>query len=282
MTKTSSANSAQPTPNATPPGDVTSILCRRLAAIAQGSKYERLADAILKSIIAGELRAGDQLPPEPNLADATGLSLGTVRRCLSTLAASGVLTREHGRGTFVSSQTQSVNDLWHFRFLAEDSVTLLPVYTRVLRRGIVKKRGAWSRILGPSKKGYVQIERAFNVDSRFVCHSDFYLSADRFLSIIESSAARIETLGLKNLIAEEFQVPTIDATKSGRVVPAPEEIAEVIGVEPGENVLLIEITAKSYGNQAISYQAIHVPPQAAPMDFSVRPEASQFRRGQLQ
>src|SRR5438309_10840627 len=60
---------------------------------------ERLAEAIA----AGELRPGDRLPPERELAERFGVSRMTLRHALESLARRGMLVRARGRrgGTFV-------------------------------------------------------------------------------------------------------------------------------------------------------------------------------------
>jgi GntR family transcriptional regulator len=53
------------------------------------------------ALAANRWRAGDQLPPERELAEAYGCSLITVRRALDELVREGRLERTRGRGTFV-------------------------------------------------------------------------------------------------------------------------------------------------------------------------------------
>jgi GntR family transcriptional regulator len=70
---------------------------RRLSAL-----YEKTIAFILGYIDDEALGAGAQLPTEPQLAAMAGVSLVTVRRALSELAAQSVVRREQGRGTFVA------------------------------------------------------------------------------------------------------------------------------------------------------------------------------------
>jgi len=49
----------------------------------------------------GELRAGDRLPPERDLAKVLGVSRPTLRASIRSLAAVGVLESRQGAGTFV-------------------------------------------------------------------------------------------------------------------------------------------------------------------------------------
>src|SRR3954471_10269390 len=50
----------------------------------------------------GELRPGDRLPPERELAVQLGVSRPSVRAGLRSLAAIGVLQTRHGAGTFIT------------------------------------------------------------------------------------------------------------------------------------------------------------------------------------
>ncbi len=49
----------------------------------------------------GELRPGDRLPAERDLATHIGVSRPTVRAGLRALAAMGVVQSRHGSGTFI-------------------------------------------------------------------------------------------------------------------------------------------------------------------------------------
>lgn len=52
-------------------------------------------------ILSGELRPGDRLPPERELAKLLGVSRPTLRAGIRSLVAAGVLTARQGAGTFV-------------------------------------------------------------------------------------------------------------------------------------------------------------------------------------
>ena len=56
------------------------------------------------AITAGQLRAGEQLPAEHQLAADLGVARGTIRQALMRLEQAGLLERRHGRGTFVATQ----------------------------------------------------------------------------------------------------------------------------------------------------------------------------------
>ena len=52
-------------------------------------------------ILKGELKPGERLPNEPDLARMFGVSRGALREALSVLKAKGIVERRPGRGTYI-------------------------------------------------------------------------------------------------------------------------------------------------------------------------------------
>lgn len=61
------------------------------------------ASGLRAMIASGELAAGCRLPPEPELCTRLGVSRGSLREAVRSLAALGMLESRHGAGTFVSA-----------------------------------------------------------------------------------------------------------------------------------------------------------------------------------
>lgn len=237
-------------------------------APAARAKHSRLQAALLSAISDGVLNAGDQLLPEPDLAEASGLSLGTVRRCLTHLANDGVVSRQHGRGTFVSGVTLTENEVWHMRFLEDDLKTVRPIYQRILSRDLIQTEGTWSAHFGVSDSGYIRVRRAVNVDSLLICHSDFYLSADVFMDVMDMDPHEIESVGLKHVLTLRFGIPIVRVLKTSQLLPTPKAVSNVIRVEQGHIAQRIEVRGFSHDNRPVSYQVIWIPPTDVPMDIS--------------
>lgn len=66
--------------------------------------YMRLRRAIRGSIEQGQVKPGQALPSERELARQLDVSRVTVRKALAGLVEDGVLTQRHGAGTFVSER----------------------------------------------------------------------------------------------------------------------------------------------------------------------------------
>src|SRR6202043_3440557 len=67
--------------------------------------YEQIVQQIEESIVKGDLKAGDQLPAERELAQRFGVSRTAVREAVKTLREKGLAEAYSGRGTFVTNGT---------------------------------------------------------------------------------------------------------------------------------------------------------------------------------
>jgi GntR family transcriptional regulator len=90
--------------------------------------YTQIVDQIREQISAGELKVGDQLPTVRQMATDLRVNFNTVARAYRLLDEAGVISTQHGRGTFIWEKPsteilehlrrQSLADLTH-RFLAQ-------------------------------------------------------------------------------------------------------------------------------------------------------------------
>src|SRR5579864_7509532 len=67
--------------------------------------YEQIVQQIEESILKGDLKAGDQLPAERELAQRFGVSRTAVREAVKALREKGLVEAYSGRGTFITDGT---------------------------------------------------------------------------------------------------------------------------------------------------------------------------------
>ena len=70
--------------------------------------YERIVDQIESRIVAGDLKVGDQLPAERELAEQFTVSRTAVREAIKALREKGLVEIRLGRGTFVTNGAAGV------------------------------------------------------------------------------------------------------------------------------------------------------------------------------
>ncbi len=87
-------------------------------------KYAQVADVLRADIAAGILSVGEMIPTEAELGSRHGVSRITVRSALQHLEVEGLISREQGKGTFVSHPRPAANrgdaSFLHILFLLID------------------------------------------------------------------------------------------------------------------------------------------------------------------
>jgi len=67
--------------------------------------YEQIVEQVEQRILAGELKVGDRLTPERELAAQFGVSRTAVREAVKALRQKGLVEVQPGRGTFITNGT---------------------------------------------------------------------------------------------------------------------------------------------------------------------------------
>lgn len=242
-------------------------------------KYLRLSNAILNRIESGEMRPGDQLPPEGTLAGALPASLGTVQKALGHLKALGVVVRDHGRGTFVagapramSGERMPADDLLHFRFADDSLVAPLPVYARV--ETMHKVDGAtgdastpWARFLG-NDESYIRIGRRINVNDEFEAFSEFYLPWSRFRGLLRVPLDELNGISLRVVLSRTYNLPTLHFDQRLRCARLPRAACRALGLSAGSPGMVWEIFGRTYRRQPASYQRVYLPMGHRPIEIT--------------
>jgi GntR family transcriptional regulator len=248
----------------------SSIVQRFTELSAALPKHARLRDAIVAAVEAGELPVGSKVAGERELSAALGLSLGTTQKALGRLMEEGFLVRKHGHGTFIGQSRKAIAGSWHFRFVPPEGGAELPIFATVVGREIVTTPGPWSDALGADPKGYVVLQRQVDVDGRFLCASRMYLPATRFARLLRIAAKRLADTNLKEVLAEEFNAPTLssDGIAFTRAIEARD--ARLMRIKPATVGLQVLITGRSFGRAPITFQVMSVPPvpYALKLDFN--------------
>ncbi len=63
--------------------------------------YEKVESLLRSQILSGELKPGDRLPSERELASLLNVSRASIREAIKILAAKGLVEVRHGRGIFI-------------------------------------------------------------------------------------------------------------------------------------------------------------------------------------
>ncbi|MFL9963378.1 GntR family transcriptional regulator [Paraburkholderia sediminicola] len=220
------------------------------------TKLSMVSEAIIRHIESGSLREGDRLPSEGDLAVSHGVSVGTVQKALIQLVHSGLITREQGRGTFVSGSRVAPADVRYLRFRDADGNDL-PSYVHARSVKRLKRKGAWSEFLGGD--GFVRIERVISVGGRFDLYSEFWLREEDFAELGGVDRAALEK-NLRELVAQRLSLPTLRVDQWIQFGTLPAAAAKELRLDPNEPGFIMELRGYTLRNRPVYYQSIYSGP----------------------
>src|SRR5690348_14903252 len=120
--------------------------------------YQRIQSAIRKRIESGQLRTGDSVASERDLAKIHQVSLMTARHALATLEREGVVERRRGVGTFVAAPKIHFNKL--MSYTEQMAGRSLNATSKILfARVIHDEQEVAARLALPPNTGIIKLER---------------------------------------------------------------------------------------------------------------------------
>jgi DNA-binding FadR family transcriptional regulator len=181
----------------------------------QSSKiYELIAGQIERRILSGELRSGDRLPTERELAEQFGVSRTAVREAMKSLAHRGLVDMKPGRGTLVIDGTSQAMKHSLGLMLKVGQAGLSDNLVEV--RGILEPEIAALAAIRAGGEQLTAMQEAVDVMDASLHDTDAYIAADNsFHQALARGTQNVLILALVdsivNLLSEQrkqiFSVP---------------------------------------------------------------------------
>ena len=211
--------------------------------------YQRIQAKIRQAIDAGELRPGDAVPSERELARLNKVSLMTARHALASLEHEGAVERRRGVGTFVSAPKIHFNKLMSYtEQMGGRSLALL---SKVLFARIVddEPEAAARLALSPTSK-VLKIERLRHSAGEPFALEICYLSAAQFAGLASAPLHRESLFGL---LERDYHVDLGYADEEIDATAADPRTAELLGIPKREPLLRIRQVIYSTKGVVILY-----------------------------
>ena len=141
--------------------------------------YKRIQADIRTYIEAGELRAGNLVPSERELARIHDVSLMTARHALASLEREGVVERRRGVGTFVAAPKIHFNKLMSYTEQM-GSRGLAPVSKILFVKVIDDEEEATARLSLSPRSRVLKLERLRHAGGEPFALETCYLPAEQF------------------------------------------------------------------------------------------------------
>src|SRR5256885_8787804 len=120
--------------------------------------YQRIQGAIRERIDAGELKPGDAVTSERELAKIHGVSLMTARHALAGLEREGMVERRRGSGTFVAPPRIHFNKL--MSYTEQMASRGLAAGSKVVAAKVIEQEDEIAaRLMLPAASKMIKIER---------------------------------------------------------------------------------------------------------------------------
>ncbi len=211
--------------------------------------YRRIQYALQKRIEAGELRPGDAVPSERELARNYEVSLMTARHALAELEHDGLVDRRRGAGTFVALPKIHFNRL--ASFTEQMASRGLPVRSRILAAGIVEdEQEAAARLALPAHSRLVKIERLRQSGEQPFAVECCYLPAEEFAGLL---SVPLERRSLFATLERDYGIDLQYADEEVDATPASARMAELLSIHAGAPVLRIRQALFSTAGKATVY-----------------------------
>jgi GntR family transcriptional regulator len=188
--------------------------------------YQRIQSTIRKRIEAGQLRSGDAVASERDLAKLHQVSLMTARHALASLEREGIVERRRGIGTFVSSPKIHFNKLMSYtEQMAGRSLT---ANSKVLFARIVfDEQEVAARLALPPTSGVIKLERIRHAAEEPFALETCYLSAAEFPNLLSAALGRDS---LFKILEREYEVELGYADEEVDATAADPRTADLLGV----------------------------------------------------
>ncbi|MGE0004419.1 MAG: GntR family transcriptional regulator [Parvibaculaceae bacterium] len=147
-----------------------------------GPKPRQIAE-ILKRQVVSTMDPGTKLASENSLAKEFGVSRDTIRQALSLLLAERLITRTHGRGSFVAKRLPAASSKLELGAFSDASVRM---NFRLVSNALTKATGEVAEFLDvPADDVVVHIVRSNLVGQDVVSYHEAFLPTDVGLRVLQ-------------------------------------------------------------------------------------------------
>ena len=176
-----------------------------------------------------------------------------MRKAIDEMAAENMLVRRQGKGTFVATHDDH-RSFYRFLRLVPDGGKAMPTVSDPFYCDTVASSPEVAGVLGlKAGERVVHVKRLLRFDGEPVVFDEIFLVADLFDGLTLERLRGGER-SLYSLFESDFGVRMINAEEHLRAVAADVQSAGLLGVKPGDPLLLVERTAYTYGNKPVEWR----------------------------
>jgi GntR family transcriptional regulator len=211
--------------------------------------YEKIQQSVLKQIQSHQMKPGDAVASERELARVHGVSPMTARHALALLEREGVVERRPGAGTFVAPPKIHFNRLMSYTEQM-GSRGLTPQSKVVLNKIIEDEHEVAARLGLPMTSRLVKIERMRHAADEPFALETCYLPANEFSGVVEAPLGRTSLFAI---LEHDYNVEIAYADEEVDATIAEGRVAQLLGVPKGDPLLRIRQVIFSSKSKPVIY-----------------------------
>jgi GntR family transcriptional regulator len=218
-------------------------------------KYLQISAWLKELIQTGRYTEGDKLPSEIELSKTCDVNRNTLRQAIAELVSAGILRKEKGMGTFVSSSIplalkHKLKSISSFR----DDLREIGINddTNVLKKGIEDAKNHISKtlLLGANNRVVVVRRLRAGNDVPFI-YEESHLPGDMFKQILDMDL----TGSMYKLLSERFNIVLARCEQTIRAINLKGKIAKIL--ELPENSAGIFMESVTFDENSIPVEVLY-------------------------
>lgn len=210
--------------------------------------HQQLSNAMRAQLQAANWPADSAIPSERELMRLTGLSRMTVRQAIDSLTREGLLTRVHGRGTFVVPDRVDQDLAGVYSFSERMKSEGWDVQTHVLEAYEAPATIEEAALLGLVEGAPLyRLTRSRWIENEPLVVNKVWLPAHLVPGILD----RDLTSSLYTILEKDYDCRPLRSIDTLEAIGAPRDIGEILGVRPGAPITLVRRVATTHGEVPI-------------------------------
>jgi GntR family transcriptional regulator len=213
--------------------------------------YHQLQEQLRDAILSGDLRPGEPIPNEEELAARLSVSRFTVRQAMGELVRQGLVVRTRGRGSFVQQTKETMSSPPGKLLSFSEMFPGQGVTTRILRQEKMVAAGGAVRELGlVTGQNVVVVERLRMTNGVPVSLETSHYPFDRFPAL---ATRDLNGQSVYKILDEEYDSLPQQAVEVVEVTVATSYEASLLGISTGVPVYLGRRTSYDASGKPVEY-----------------------------
>jgi len=212
-------------------------------------------EALREEITSGQIKPGERLPSEPELAKTLGVSLITLRRALMELQIEGLVEKVHGVGTFARERPLEQR-LDHLSGFAEDmeSLNFVPTAKVFGIETVPATEEIAEQLCLPVATPVVRIERLRAANGEPIMFNRAFFPLDLGERLKNED---LEQSPIITLIEQKFGTPLVEAAYRIEAAIAPPHIQRALEMTSNAPSMLVKRTSFAAGRRPVYYTQLY-------------------------